>query len=254
MNTFGGLVAPVAYAAEGANNGTIAYSYKSFPQVNGRIDFDQAWGTISAVGAVGQAVAVNPAGTYDKSKSTYAVGAGVKINLPQIAAGDVLWLNGGYADGMTEYTTNWTSFKSSDTKRNVGGYVVNHPSWIVTSAGIETLKSWNAAGIFTHFWAPQWRHSFLASYGSVNGTTTSKALAWSQSGAFGDAKVWNVGTQLAFVPTKDFEIGVDVLYARVTQDIRRVSNGADNSTLSTSTVTSEKTGNWTGRLRVERTF
>jgi len=259
----GVLVAPAVTAAEGANNGTIAYSYHSIPQINGRVDFDQAWGTVTVIGAVGQAVAVNTAGTYDKTKTTYAVGAGAKLNLPQIAAGDTLWVNGGYAQGITEYTTNWTSFKSSDTRRNVGGYVVNHPSWIVTSGGLELIKSWNVAAVFQHFWAPQWRHSFLASYGQVDGTSTSKSLAWSQTGAFGDAKVWNVGTQLAFVPTKDFEIGVDVLYARVAQDIRRLDGTTtaggsagnwNNTGAYTSTVTNEKTGNWTGRLRVERTF
>jgi hypothetical protein len=259
----GFLVSPNATADAGAANGTVAYSYKSLPQINGRLDFDQAWGTVSAMGAVGQAVGVNSAGTYDKSKNIYAVGAGVKFNVPQLAAGDALWLNGGYANGMTEYTTNWTSFKSSDTKRNVGGYVTNHPSWIVTSNGIETLKSWNVAGVFQHFWAPTWRHAFLASYGSVQGTTTSKSLIWSQTGAFGDAKVWNVGTQLAWLPTKDFEIGVDVLYARVAQDILRAAGTTTNAagttvatgtTISSTSSTREAAGNWTGRLRVERTF
>ncbi len=257
-------------SAEATSNGAPAYSYNKMPQVNGRVDFDQAWGTVSAMGAVGSAVGVNSSGTYDKSKSTYAVAAGLKLNLPMIAAGDVLWLNGGYSDGMTEYTTNWTSFKSSDVKRNVGGYVVNHPSWVVTSNGIETVKAWNAAAVFTHFWAPQWRHSFLATYGEANGTTTSKQLAWGQTGAFGDAKVWNLGTQLTWLPTKDFEIGVDVLYARVEQDVRRITGvntpGVAAAASSApaqyqltgatyaSKVTRESMGNFTGRLRVERTF
>jgi len=253
------------------SGGTPAYSYNKMPQINARVDFDQSWGTVSAMGAVGQAVAQNSSGVYNTgSKTTYAAGMGVKLNLPQLAAGDVLWLNGGVANGMTEYTTNWTSFKSSDTKRNVGGYVVNHPSWAVTTNGIELVKSWNAAAVFTHFWTPNWRHSFLATYGAVNGTTTTKQLAWGQTGAFGDAKVWNVGTQLAFLPAKDFEIGVDVLYARVAQDIRRLS-GTNTQTYNAATataaayfqnlgssyssnVTRESVGNWTGRLRVERTF
>ena len=261
----GTLIAPTNVALTGAANGPIAtYAYNQMPQINGRIDLDQGWGSASLMGAVGQAIGLNTSGAYDEHKTTYAIGAGLKINLPTIAAGDVLWLNAAWANGMTEYTTNWTSFKSSDTRLNVGGYVVNHPSWIVTSDGIETLKSWDVAAIYTHYWSPEWRHSFLATYGRIEGTATSKALAWSQAGAFGDATVWNVGTQLAWLPTRNFEIGVDVLYARVEQDIRRLtgantvagSAGAYTNTpgVYTSSVTREKSGNWTGRLRVERTF
>jgi len=271
FNDTAGSVANANGSTLSVANGVPAYSYNTIPQINARLDFDQAWGTVSAMGVVGRAVADNTSGASVQGKATYAVGAGVKLNVPQLAAGDALWLNGGFADGMTEYTTNWTSFKSSDTKRNVGGYVVNHPSWIVTSGGIETLKSWNLAGQFTHFWSPMVRHSVMATYGSVSGTTTSKQLAWGQTGAYGDAKVWNVGTQVAFVPTKDFEIGLDLIYSRVAQDIRRLSGSNTQSYVAgtssaagyfknldgssySSNVTRESIGNFTSRLRVERTF
>jgi hypothetical protein len=255
----GFLLVPAATAADGAGNGAIAYAYKNLPQINGRIDFEQAWGGVSVMGAVGQAAAVNSSAAYDQSKTTWAAGVGARINLPMIAAGDTLWLNAAYAEGMTEYTTNWTSFKSSDTRRNVGGYVTNHPSWIVTSGGIELMKSWQAAAVFQHFWTPQWRQAFLVSGGAIDSTATAKSLMWSQTGAFGDAKVWNVGTQLAWLPTRNFEIGVDVLYARVEQDIRRAAGITQNGAAGMGTtvltdVTREKAGNWTGRLRVERTF
>ncbi len=246
-------------AGQLALNTATQSSYNGFPQLNGRIDFDQSWGTASLMGAVATAKSVisSPLGT-DASKTAYAIGGGLKINLPMIAAGDVLWLNAAYASGMTEYTVNWTSFKSSDTRRNVGNFVAGQPSWVYsTAAGIELVKSWNMAAVFTHFWAPQWRHSFLASGGKVNGTTTSKATTLAASG-FGDMTVWNLGTQLAWLPTKDFEIGVDVLYARVEQDIRRSVTGTAGTfcvaATDASCVTKEKAGNWTGRLRVERTF
>jgi len=58
----------------------------------------------------------------------------------------------GIALQLTEYTTNWTSNKSSDVSRNVGGYVVNHPSWIVTSNGIELVKSWSATDLVKATW------------------------------------------------------------------------------------------------------
>ncbi|MDB5509593.1 MAG: hypothetical protein JWL93_2062 [Hyphomicrobiales bacterium] len=171
--TAGGVSAASALFAAPAG---VAYAYNNLPQINGRFDIDQSWGSASIVGAVGKAVGVNPLATYDTDKTVWAVGAGLKVNLPMLAAGDVLWLNAAYADGMTEYTTNWTSFKSSDTRRNVGGFVTNHPSWINTTDGLgnaklETLKSWVVAGVFSHFWTPSIRHSFLASYGKIEGTT-----------------------------------------------------------------------------------
>ena len=239
--------------------GGTTYSYNNLPQINGRLELTQGWGTAAVMGAVGKAVGVNPTATYDTDKTVWAVGAGLKVNLPMLAAGDALYLNAAYADGMTEYTTNWTSFKGSDTRINVGGYVINHPSWIYTTgplgnARIETLKSWNLAGVFTHYWTPTIRHSFLATYGQIDGTTSSRALAYGVTGAFGDATVWNLGTQLAWLPTKGFEIGVEVLYARVEQDIRRTTVAPGAFCATPTCVTREKEGNWTGRMRVERTF
>ena len=224
-------------------------NYDKMPQINARLDYDQSWGSASLVGAVSQVGATTSVTsvTTNTSKTVWALGAGVKLNLPMLAAGDALYLNGGYADGMTEYTVNWVSFKSSDTARNVGGYLQTAASYSLTAANqIETFKSWNVAALFTHYWAPQWRHTTIATYGAVNAPANLNALAWGlgANGSSGqaDATVWNVGTQIAFVPTKDFEIGIEALYARV-----KLSN-------STTTAANVSQGNWTGRLRVERTF
>ena len=55
----------------------------------------------------------------------------------------------------------------------------------------------------------------------MNAPATAAAnCAWNGTGCFGDAEVWNVGTNLAWLPTRDFEIGVEVIYARVSQDVR----------------------------------
>lgn len=240
----------MSYTTAGAGSGSayttaISSNFDSMPQVNGRIDWDQSWGSLSLTAAAAQAHMVTSAtsAAYDKTKTVWAIGAGVRINLPMLAAGDQLFLTAAYADGMTEYTTNWTSFKSSDTRRNVGVYVSNHPSWVPTADGLVTFKSWNVAGILTHFWDPQWRSAVLASYGEINAPSAANAAAWgSTAGGYADAKVWNIGKQIAFLPTRNFEIGVEALYARV-----------QNSN-SVTTAVNKSEGNWTGRLRVERTF
>ena len=241
-----GTTATVTAATGTSWQEAITNTYNRIPQINGRLDWDQSWGTVSVMGATANVQMVTSAkdsSTYNKTKQVWAAGAGLKINLPMLAAGDVLWLNAAYADGMTEYTTNWTSFKSSDTSRNVGGFVSNHPSFGAGANGIETFKSWVIAGQFTHFWAPQWRSSVLATYGSINAPATANSATWgTATGGYADAKVWNIGKQIAFLPTKDFEIGVEALYARVS-----------NSNSATAAANVSK-GNWTGRMRVERTF
>jgi hypothetical protein len=61
------------------------------------------------------------------------------------------------------------------------------------------------------------------------------------------------------LPTRNFEIGVEVLYARVSQDVRGYVGGLstvpNSGNLNTVTrVFRETEGNVSGRLRVERTF
>ncbi|MFN3888802.1 MAG: porin [Beijerinckiaceae bacterium] len=239
----------------------ITSNYEGLPQFNARIDWQQSWGDLSLSGAIGQANGVTSAtsSAFDVNKTVWAVGAGAKFNLPMISAGDALWLTAAYADGMTEYTTNWTYFKSSDTRRNVNGFVVNHPSWVYFAAPnrIETVKSWNVAALFDHFWTPQWRSTLMGSYGQVM-MPGSADLAPFSSTVGGDAKMWNVAHQIAWLPTRDFEIGFELIYSRVSQDVRRTGVGGGALFCGTgnlaSCVTRESTDGITGRLRVERNF
>lgn len=224
------------------------YVYNSAPQVNANIRVDQSWGALQLMGAYADVSMNTATDGYDNNKGVYAIGAGVKINLPMLAKGDALHLTANYANGMTEYTTNWTSFKSSAYKRDVGGYTMNHPSLVAESTGLETVKSWNVAALLEHYWAPQYRSVLFGTYGQLDAPTGAKARAWNGTTGFGDATVWNVGTNFSWLPTRNFEIGVEVIYARVNQDVRS-SIVAGNST-----VFNKSDSNVTGRLRVERNF
>ncbi len=222
--------------------------YNTAPQVNANIRFDQSWGTIQVMGAYNNASVNTTTDTYDQSKGTYAIGTGLKINLPMLAKGDALYLTATYANGMTEYTTNWTSFRDTAYRRDVGGYTMNHPSYVFETTGIETVKSWGIAALLEHYWAPQYRSVVWGTYGQLDAPTGAKARAWNGTTGFGDAAVWNVGTNFAWLPTRNFEIGVEVIYARVNQDVRSAITAGN------STVFSKSDSNVTGRLRVERTF
>ncbi len=228
------------------------YVYNSAPQINGNIRIDQAWGSIQLAAAYANVSTNTALDTYDESKGVYAVGIGAKFNLPMLAQGDALYMTANYANGMTEYTTNWTSFKSSAYRRDVGGFVMNHPSVVAETDGLKTVKSWNVAALLEHYWTPQYRSVVFGTYGQLDAPNLATTRVWNGRGSFGDATVWNIGTNFAWLPTRNFEIGVEVLYARVSQDVRGYVGGLSSGALTR--VVRESEGNVSGRLRVERTF
>ena len=99
--------------------------YNSIPQINGNFRIDQAWGSAQLSGAYSTAAVAHALDTVDLSKTAYAIGAGLKINLPMLAKGDSLQLTAAYANGMTDYTS-FYSYASDN--RNVGGYVTGKTS------------------------------------------------------------------------------------------------------------------------------
>jgi hypothetical protein len=234
---------------DGSVPGTARYAYNSIPNIVGRLDLQQGWGAVSVAGAVAQVSAANNL-LYAEKETVWAATIGATFNLPMLARGSKLYLTAAYADGMTEYTTNWTSFKSSAYQRDVGGFTMNHPSVVFEGAGaglgnrIETVKSWNIAALLEHYWTPQYRSVLWGSYGQLDAPTTAAARVWNGTTGFGDATVWNIGTNFAWLPTRDFEIGVEVIYARVEQDVRNAAF----------VQTRQSDGNVSGRLRVERSF
>jgi hypothetical protein len=235
------------------------YVYNSVPQINGNVRIDQPWGSFQMAAAYANVSANTALDEYDDSKGVYAFGVGAKINLPALAQGDALYLTANYANGMTEYTTNWSSFKSSAYRRDVGGFVINHPSVVAEVGGLTSVKSWNVAALLEHYWTPQYRSVVFGTYGQLDAPRLATACVWDGGGSFGDATVWNIGTNFAWLPTRNFEIGVEVLYARVSQDVRGYVGGLstvpNSGNLNTVTrVFRETEGNVSGRLRVERTF
>jgi hypothetical protein len=259
--TVGGATAPNVHLTANAG-GNPYYVHNSIPQINARLDWQQGWGEINLTGAWARINAANvgvqppaAAANFDADTNVWAIGGTLRINLPMLASGSQLWLTAAYADGMTEYTTNWTSVKTTAYNRDVGGYTMNHPSYTFERVGgvdrIDTVKSWNIAALLQHFWTPQYRSVVWGSYGSLNAPLLAETRAWNGLNSFGDAKVWNIGTNFAWLPTRDFEIGVEVIYARVSQNINAAAAAAPAFPALTGKASDS---NVTGRLRVERNF
>jgi hypothetical protein len=202
------------------------------------------------MGAGRQAQVLDTTGlTYNEQKEVWAAGAGAKINMPFTGhKSNALWLTGAYADGMTEYTTAYGSNKVSNWKREVNGWQFNQPSILAYSTGIETVKSWNAAALYQHWLTDKYRINAFGSYGQIQAPTSAKALVFDAKKGFGDAAVWSVGSNFAWIPKKDFELGVEGIYSTTKQDVRYTLASSTNK------VEKESDGNWTARIRAERRF
>jgi len=183
--------------------------------------------------------------TGETKKLGYAVGATVNFKLPMIAPGDQMWLTANYADGaMTAIMSGGLSNVSTPANRRLlGGLVRLDQNLQVTGLDkFDTVKAWNVAGAFTHYWAANWRSNFTAGYIAVNTPTADAGfIQWGN----GNLQVYTAG--LTYSPVKDLDIGLETQYAKASNKVQNWSTGAP-------ALTGLNPSNWTTKLRVERSF
>jgi hypothetical protein len=243
------------------------------PALVGNLRVDQGWGSAMLSGAVLQNTAnfatpginavTNGLGPL-MTKTGWAVGLGIKINLPMLAKGDSLngWI--GYSDGAMDYV-GYSSLNenSAVTSNYLGGYLRNDRNttiFCVTALcvpGIESTKAFNLAGIFTHYWTPSLRSHFIASYIRVTPGSVTQATDWT-NGGLSKATAWDIKHNLVWSPVRNFDIGLELSYARLTQNLTGFGGGLPTAPACTvanpQCLASVNSNNWTGRMRVQRTF
>ena len=98
---------------------------------------------------------------------------------------------------------------------------------------LELTTAWNVNAAYEHFWNPRWRTSLYGGYAQVSyGGTANNVLCWASGNGtiVGGLPVatagcdmdWNtfwVGSRTQWNVTKDFYMGVDVLYSEAEQCI-----------------------------------
>jgi len=216
-----------------------AENNSGIPQINGKIELKQSWGSAQLVAAIGQAQVLATTGK-SLSASAFAIGAGAQIKMDSIASGDVLSLTSNYADGMTEYTSYWTG---THDERGTGGFMLKNRSYVTNGTEIQNVKSWNVAAALDHFWAPKYRSTLFGSFASLSAPALAKSGAWNNK-YFGDATTYNVGLNLSWLPVKGADLGVEVMYDRLNQDVR-------DSSLK---IWNMSDGNWSARVRAQKDF
>ncbi|MGV6871441.1 porin [Pseudochelatococcus sp. B33] len=181
------------------------------PDVVANLRADQDWGSAQLSGAVHQlnsGTIYTPWGASWGSRvdTTYgwAVQGGVRVKLPALGAGDVLWLQAAYADGALNYLGLAESTTAGRITNAVAdGYLID--------GDIKTSSGWNVIAAGVHYWNPSVRSTLWGSYTDVSYNSSVKL----DNALFRDFSIWQAGTALIWSPVSKFDIGVEVLYGRL---------------------------------------
>jgi hypothetical protein len=265
-----GNLLPAGYTAGAFVNGP----YR-LPVLVGNIRIDQAWGAAQIMGGVlhnttASNFTSNTANNGTITSTGWAIGAGLKINLPMIAPGDVLNMTAAYADGALDWLQSAsTSARTGGIGREFGGLLRQDKNmYVFPSADCTALaatavttscfdseqtKGYSMAAMFTHYWTPTLRSNFIGSYLSLTPGTVTRHTDWTLGG-LSKANVWEVGGNLVWSPARNFDIGVELTYEHLNQKLAANPGAAP-------TPIPAAWGNWKPsssiiqtRLRVQRTF
>jgi hypothetical protein len=232
------------------------------PDFVGALRYDAAWGSAQLSAAVHEINTANAnqvrsfggfsvlGGTSQRPGSDYgwAVQGGLKINLPFIAAGDLLYLQGSYGEGSLRYTGynawlgGYTNFATLASGTSLGTSLVDAVVNPVTGK-LDLSTSWTVVASYLHYWTPEWRSAVFGSYGEVaygkqsranlglvnqiSGFATSTlpspfAAGYAFSNQIRDTNQLIVGANLIWSPVRDLDIGLEGNYARLATQSGRV--------------------------------
>ncbi len=222
----------------------IPYAGARYPDLVGVLRLQQGWGTAQLMGAVRDVNIAStglPVPAFASSKTGYAIGAGVMFNLPMLAPGSQLYLEGVYAKGALHYLGFSSSARLGYANIAVSDYAFNG----VNAARLGEGYSLMAA--LRHFWTPTIKQAIFAGYTNVSYGSFSPI-----AGALGAGRSFSrfdVGTNLIWSPVAGLDIGVEVLYRTV--DPRGTFTYTTSSGVAR--VKGTESG-WEGRLRIQRDF
>ena len=220
---------------------------QTMPDIVGRLEWTQSWGTAVLAGALhpnrlGGPFAPpfnglpGPAGTVIDTKYGYAINAGLKLNLPMLAAGDQLMLSAVWADGASNYT-GWTT---AGTAGSISPLRVD-ALLVPGTTDVALSKSYSLSAGLLHYWTPTIRQSVFGAYGGLD-----------QQGQYFDVRAVTVGSNVIWSPVRALSIGGEVYYSRlVGVGVGAYPYVAADNVFSRA---GSSTDSWGSRLRFQRDF
>ena len=237
--TINGTLAP--------GNGMLGAGYAGFqsPDIVANLRVDQAWGSAQIMGALHQVATTyydfNTVNFFDANGHPgdewgFALGAGLKLNVPMTGQGDYFSAEVNYAEGALGYVFspqisdyNWYSRHG----QNAGYGILSDAVYGGTlnqnnTTSLHLTTGWGVNGGFEHHWNPQWKTSVYGGYAVVSYGTQANAMlcglegggnatgagsnAVATAGCDNDWSTWYLGSRTQWNVTKDFYMGVDVMY------------------------------------------
>ena len=272
----------------------------AMPDIVAAVRVDQPWGSAQLSGIIHQIQTIRaaiPAGNLfaganftgfrPDTEYGYGIQAGLKVNLPAIAPGDLLYLQAVYARGCIDCVVGgaWVLGGGSATQGGFPG--TNGRFGFNTADGvlnpllneISLSKEWGAVAAFLHYWTPQLRSGFQLAYSKVDmpslggffvGGFTNPVFgptgALTTTGLARDWTMINAAVNLIWSPVRDLDIGVEVSYDRIklsgapVSDLNKCAGlavipaGVLSPVAQACPFTTKSEDEWRARLRIQRDF
>jgi Porin subfamily len=274
----------------------IVNNYGGFqaPDIVANLRVDQAWGSAQIMGALHDVNATYYAGSgastvslasgHPDDKVGWVIGGGLKLNTPWLlnwlgsGQGDFFQAQVNYTQGALRYVfqTAQPSWVINDSGNSAGFGLMTDAVYngILTGTGataatsLELTTAWNINAAYEHFWNPRWRTSLYGGYAQVSygGAATSILCGFGSNGVVtngcdADWQTWWIGSRTQWNITKDFYMGLDVMYSKLQSATASVSVtqgplalAANGIGLVPGVVPRVDPDNWSFRFRVHRDF
>ncbi|MGX1306247.1 hypothetical protein AB7M35_000967 [Amorphus suaedae] len=202
------------------------YGGTKYPDLVANLRIDQGWGSAQLMGALHQVwPAYNSVGTTPDSEVGWAVGGGVKVNLPFVA-GATVNLQGAYTKGAYAYATS-----SSTGPGNAFGYTGGNGGYdaaLDSTGDLELSEAWTVSGGFGFAVTPTLQVAVAGGYLDYS----------NDANPLNDFKNYDAQGQIVWSPVEGLIMGPAIEYRYV---------DADDSVYEDGSI-------WTGLFRVQRTF
>jgi hypothetical protein len=193
------------------------YANQQMPDVVGNVRIDQAWGSAQVMGAYHQLdlISNTTATAAGISDSGYAVGAGLKVNLPMLGMGDNVLAQLTYAQGAMEYVASGDSTGGLAVRNSGGTITTTAPSFdgIVDAGGsLHQTTGWSITGGYEHHWNPMWKTSLFGAYGEMSYDAAATAVLGGSATNSANWSFTQVGSRTVWTPVANLDLSVEVMY------------------------------------------